>query len=215
MHFYRQNRRLLSSSYALFDGRLSNFVNAQAYYRKALQLLPPSDREHRGPYLILLGISLREAGIRTKGADIQKFLGEAVAAYRAALTVRTKDQLPQDWAMTQNNLGNVLHEQGTRTGGEAGTRLLAESVTAYRDALTVRTKDQLPQDWATTQNNLGAVLGEQGTRTGGEAGKALIRDAIHAYELALEVRTREALPVQWEQTMNNLKIAKQALEDMK
>ncbi len=50
-----------------------NFVNAQVYYRKALQLLPPSDKEHRGQYLIILGISLHEAGIRTKGPDIQKF----------------------------------------------------------------------------------------------------------------------------------------------
>ena len=192
-----------------------NFVKAQAYYRNALQLLPPSDREHRGPYLVLLGISLQEAGIRTQGADIQKFLRESVAAYREALTVYTKEQLPQQWAGTQNNLGATLSNQGTRTGGEAGTRLLAESVAAYREALTVYTKAQLPQDWAMTQNNLGIVLRNQGTRTGGEAGKELIRQAINAFELALQIRTREALPVQWEETMGNLKIAKKALEDMK
>jgi hypothetical protein len=242
-----------------------NFVNAQAYYRKALELLPSSDKEHRGQYLVSFGNALQEAGIRTEGEDIQKFLGESAAAYRAALTVRTKAQLPQQWAATQNNLGNVLGDQGTRTGGEAGTRLLAEAVAAYRAALTVRTQAELPQDWATTQNNLGNVLREQGTRTGGEAGtgllaeavaayraaltvftkeqlpqqwaatqsnlgsvlrnqgtrtggeagKALIREAIKAYELALEVRIREALPVQWKETMHNLKIAKQALEDMK
>ena len=192
-----------------------NFVKAQAYYQKALQLLPPSDREHRGQYLISLGNSLQEAGIRTKGADIQNFLRDAVTAYREALTVRTKEQLPQDWAGTQNNLGNVLREQGIRTGGEAGANLLAEAVTAYRAALTIYTKEQLPQDWAGTQNNLGATLGDQGTRTGGEAGKALIRQAINAYELAFEVRTREALPVQWGQTTGNLAHAKEALEGMK
>ena len=192
-----------------------NFVKAQAYYQKALQLLPPSDREHRGQYLISLGNSLQEAGIRTKGADIQNFLRDAVTAYRAALTVYTKGQLPQDWAMTQNNLGNVLREQGILTGGEAGANLLAEAVTAYRAALTIYTKEQLPQQWATTQNNLGATLGDQGTRTGGEAGKALIRQAINAYELAFEVRTREALPVQWGQTTGNLAHAKEALEGMK
>ena len=192
-----------------------NFVNAQAYYRKALQLLPPSDKEHRGQYLNNLGNSLREAGIRTKGPDIQKFLREAAAAYRDALTVWTQEQLPQQWAITQNSLGLVLWDQGTRTGGEAGMRLLAESVTAYRAALTVYTKDQLPQQWAMTQNNLGATLQEQGIRTGGEDGKELIHQAIKAYELALEVRTRDALPVQWEQTMSNLEIAKKALEEMK
>lgn len=50
-----------------------NFVKAQAYYQKALQLLPPSDKKHRGQYLNSLGNSLQEAGIRTQGADIQKF----------------------------------------------------------------------------------------------------------------------------------------------
>ena len=192
-----------------------NFVMAQAYYRKALELLPPSDMENRGQYLNSLGNSLLEAGMRTKGADIQKFLREAAAAYREALTVYTKDQLPQDWAMIQNNLGNVLGQQGMRTGGEAGTQLLAEAVTAYRAALTVYTKEQLPQQWASTQYNLGNVLQNQGTRMGGEVGKELIREAISAYGLALQIQIREVLPVQWEVTMRNLKVAKKALEGMK
>ena len=131
-----------------------NFVNAQAYYRKALQLLPPFDTEHRGPYLILLGISLNEAGIRTKGADIQKFLGEAVQAYRAALTVRTQAELPQDWAMTQNNLGNALGDQGTRTGGEAGKVIIRQAINAYELAFQIRTREALPVQWEETMGNL-------------------------------------------------------------
>ncbi|MEO7863598.1 MAG: hypothetical protein ABIU05_24810 [Nitrospirales bacterium] len=107
-----------------------NFVMAQAYYRKALELLPPSDKEHRGQYLNSLGNSLLEAGIRTKGADIHKFLGEAATAYRAAFTIYTKEQLPQQWASTQYNLGNVLQNQGTRTGGEAGRELIREAINA-------------------------------------------------------------------------------------
>ena len=35
-------------------------------------------------------------------------LAEAVAAYRAALTEYTRERVPLDWAMTQNNLGNAL-----------------------------------------------------------------------------------------------------------
>jgi tetratricopeptide (TPR) repeat protein len=81
-------------------------------------------------------------------------LGEAVAAYRNALEVYTREQLPQDWAATQNNLGAALQEQGIRTGGEAGPRLLGEAVTAYRHALEVRTREHLPYDWEQTQANL-------------------------------------------------------------
>jgi tetratricopeptide (TPR) repeat protein len=192
-----------------------DFIKAQAYYRKALDLLPPTERELRGQYLNSLGSVLSEAAIRTSGSDIQQFLHDAVAAYREALTVRTKAQLPQDWAMTQNNLGTVLGDQGTRTGGKEGTELLAEAVTAYRAALTVRTKEALPQDWATTQNNLGIVLADQGVRTRGEEGKRLFKQATEAYQLALQVRTKDTLPVEWEQTMNNLKEAEKAFADLR
>ena len=184
-----------------------NFMMAQAYYRKALELLPRSDKENRGQYLNSLGNSLLEAGIRTEGADIQKFLGEAVTAYRVALTVYTKAQLPLQWAMIQNNLGIVLREQGIRVGGEAGTRLLAESVAAYREALTVSTKAQFPQQWAGTQNNLGVVLWDQGVRTDGEAGTNFLAEAVVAYREALTVRTKAQLPQDWAGTQNNLGLA--------
>ncbi len=81
-------------------------------------------------------------------------LAEAVAAYRQALEVYTRETLPQDWATTQNNLGIALGDQGIRTGGERGTQLLAEAVAAYRQALEVCTRETLPPQWAQTHNNL-------------------------------------------------------------
>ena len=55
-------------------------------------------------------------GIRTGGERGTQLLAEAVAAYRQALEVYTRETLPQQWAMTQNNLGNALGDQGIRTG---------------------------------------------------------------------------------------------------
>jgi hypothetical protein len=46
-------------------------------------------------------------------------LTEAVAAYRAALEERTRERVPLDWAMTQNNLGNALLRLGER-GRDSG-----------------------------------------------------------------------------------------------
>ena len=92
------------------------------------------------------------------GPEGLRRLNEAVEAYRQALTVRTRDDLPQDWARTQNNLGIALWALGERLGGPEGLRRLSEAVEAYRQALTVHTRDDLPQDWATTQNNLGIAL---------------------------------------------------------
>ena len=43
-----------------------------------------------------------------------KHLTEAVAAYRAALQEYTRERVPLDWAMTQNNLGTALRVLGRR-----------------------------------------------------------------------------------------------------
>ena len=60
-----------------------------------------------------------DQGVRTGGEGGTQLLAEAVTAYRQALEVRTRETLPQQWATTQNNLGNALGDQGSRTGGEA------------------------------------------------------------------------------------------------
>jgi hypothetical protein len=75
------------------------------------------------------------------------------------LQVYTRQDLPQDWAMTQNNLGAALQAQGVRVGGEAGTRLLGEAVAAYRQALEVRTRAHLPAKWQLTVGNLAEAYG--------------------------------------------------------
>jgi tetratricopeptide (TPR) repeat protein len=104
-----------------------------------------------------LGAALQDQGIRTEGAEGRRLLADAVTTYRQALEVRTRTELPQDWAGTQNNLGNALADQGTRTEGAEGRRLLAEAVTAYRQALEVRTFEALAPDWAGTHNNLASA----------------------------------------------------------
>ena len=83
---------------------------------------------------------------------------DAAQSYRKALHMAPRDQLPQQWAATQNNLGNTLQAQGIRTSGEESRALLAQAVEAYRLALEVYTREALPQQWATTQNNLGIAL---------------------------------------------------------
>src|SRR5438093_12079175 len=65
-----------------------------------------------------------------------------MAAYRAALEVYTREQSPQDWAMTQNNLGNVFSALGARASGEQGAQYLQQSVAAYRAASGVTANAQ-------------------------------------------------------------------------
>ncbi|WP_374132988.1 hypothetical protein [Sphingomonas sp. 28-62-20] len=153
---------------------------------------------------IWLGNALCTQGQRTGGEAGLALLADAVAAYRAALTVYTESAMPADWAMTQNNLGTALQTQGARTGDEAGLALLTDAVAAYRAALTVYTESAMPADWAMTQNNLGNALSTQGERTGGKAGLALLAEAVAAYRAALAVYTESAMPADWAATQNNL-----------
>jgi tetratricopeptide (TPR) repeat protein len=134
-------------------------------------------------------------------------LGEAVAACPEALKVYTRDQSPQGWAMTQNNLGVALRSQGERAEGADGVRLLGEAVAAFREAFKVYTREQAPQGWAATQTNLGAALSSQGERTEGSEGVRLLGEAVAAYREVLKVRTREHLPQDWAMTQNNLGVA--------
>jgi tetratricopeptide (TPR) repeat protein len=91
-------------------------------------------------------------------------LGQAVAAYRAALEERTRERVPLDWAMTQNNLGNALFTLGEREGG---TARLEQALAAYRAALEELTRERVPLDWARTQTNLGTALSTLGERESG------------------------------------------------
>lgn len=87
--------------------------------------------------------------------------GEAVAAFREASDVYARNHLEQDWARTQQLLGDVLCDQARRTDGPNAVSLLGDAVAAYREALTFRTRVRLPQDWARTQKSLGKALRDQ------------------------------------------------------
>jgi tetratricopeptide (TPR) repeat protein len=151
-----------------------------------------------------LGNALSTQGERAGGPEGLRLLDEAVTAYRDALTIRTRTDMPAQWAMTQNNLGTALAIQGQRTGGPEGLRLLDEAVMAFRDGLAIRTRADMPAEWAATQNNLGGALRILGGRTSGPDSLRLLNEAVTAYRDALTVYTHADLPADWARTQNNL-----------
>jgi tetratricopeptide (TPR) repeat protein len=66
-------------------------------------------------------------------------LEEAVAAFRAALQVHTREQAPLRWAATQNGLGYALTSLGQALMSlgkwEDGTAILEASVAAFQASL--------------------------------------------------------------------------------
>ena len=116
---------------------------------------------------------------------------ESAAASRA-----NRDEDPDLWAATQNNLGNAYQELPTGDRAEN----LQSAIAAYEAALRVFTEEDYPANWATIHNNLGNAYGDQPT---GDRVKNL-RSALAAYDAALRVLTEEDYPANWATTQNNL-----------
>ncbi len=141
---------VIASASGLPEGR---FVadKAQSFVDRVRNLL--SDRLQKGwtpettaEVQVVFGKALTILGEQTGRS---KYLIEAIDNDRDALKERTRERVPLDWAMTQNNLGTALRTLGER---ESGTAHLTEAVTAYRAALAVFSPDMPYYD--RTQQNL-------------------------------------------------------------
>ncbi|MGF1576401.1 MAG: tetratricopeptide repeat protein, partial [Cyanophyceae cyanobacterium] len=107
-----------------------------------------------------------------------------------------RDTFPENWAGTQNNLGNAY---GDRIHGDRAENI-ERSIAAYELALQVHTREAFPENWARTQNNLGNAYS---VRIRGDRAEN-IEQAIAAYELALQIYTRDAYPEDWARSTQNL-----------
>jgi CHAT domain-containing protein/tetratricopeptide (TPR) repeat protein len=123
----------------------------------------------------------------------------AIDCYQLALSVRTRDAYPEQWAMTQMNLAVAY---GDRVQGDRAANLEQE-IECYQQALSVYTLAAYPEDWARTQMNLAVAYSD---RIRGERA-ANLELSIECYQLALSVRTLDAYPEQWATTQMNLATA--------
>ncbi|MBV9489040.1 MAG: hypothetical protein JO069_04855 [Verrucomicrobia bacterium] len=89
-----------------------------------------------------LAIALADQGRLTEGTQSAELLAQAVSAFRCALEVNTREQLPQAWVTTQTNFAHALWTLGEQLAGEEGLNRLRESVEAFRQLLTYQPRDQ-------------------------------------------------------------------------
>jgi tetratricopeptide (TPR) repeat protein len=93
-----------------------------------------------------LGNALVDRAERSSGAQATELLAQAVDDYRAALTVQTRADVPQDWATTENGLAGALADRGDISGASgalesslavspANIRFLQRAVSIYRNKL--------------------------------------------------------------------------------
>ena len=123
----------------------------------------------------------------------------ALAAFKDALTVWTRERNPQQWALARANLGVAYRERpaGNRSENQE------QAICALRDALSVWTRDSNPEEWAGACLNLGIAYWERPT---GERSENC-EQAIAAFEDALSVWTPQSNPEDWATARLNLGIA--------
>ncbi|MBD6616604.1 CHAT domain-containing protein [Komarekiella sp. 'clone 1'] len=175
-----------------------NDIFAELLRRWATNILAEAEPDAAADIVLVIGKFSNRISDFPLGSKANK-IEIAITGYEIALTVYTRNALPQQWANTQNNLGLAYFNR--ILGKRADNIELA--LTAYTAALEVRTRSAFPEKWADTQNNLGIAYKD---RTLGERAKN-IESAITALTDALEVYTRSAFPEKWADTQNNLGIA--------
>ena len=139
---------------------LSESVKA---YRAALEVRTrasmPADwamtQNNLGNALHALGKKYRSKS--RPGAE-RKALQQSVKAYREALKVITRPDMPAHWASVQNNLGSALLSLSEQAENRRGETALNGAVEAYRASLQVFTRANMPVQWALAQANLGEAL---------------------------------------------------------
>jgi tetratricopeptide (TPR) repeat protein len=98
------------------------------------------------------------ADISEKAEDKRRFLDEAIAAYRNALQVLTREGSPKGWAATQNNLAIALSFLADVTVGKTEElRLRKEAIACAENALKVYTEKDFSDDHKQRQSLLGLL----------------------------------------------------------
>ena len=164
-----------------------DYRGAASHYAEAAAIVPVTHASERWRYTEYQALALYAQG--DEFGD-NPALHDAIAASQTALGVASRDRVPLDWAMTQNNLGTVLQRLGER---ESGTARLDQAVEAYRAALLERTRDRVPLLWAFSRHGLANALALLAERSGDrgtlEEAIACMRDAAEVY--------REGNVTQW------------------
>ena len=174
-----------------------------SWWEGALLRAQPDQQQWLAAVLVNLGNLLQEFPHGSSGTNTRI----AITAYANALRVRTEAELPQDYAMTNNNLGTAYNALAPFSAKPA--EQIEKAIAAYAHALRVYTEGELPQDWAGTNNNLGNAYSSLAPFSANPAEQ--IEKAIAAYANALRIRTEAELPQAWATTNNNLGNAYSAL----
>ena len=173
-----------------------DYLEAARLFGEAASLVPNGESSEKGALLERQADALQRQGDE-RGDNTA--LRQAIRVYGRVLELLTRERVPLDWAMTQNNLGNALssargagERDGAAGGGGRGLSRGAGGKDARARAARLGDDAEQPRHRA---------LRRSGER---ESGTARLEEAVAAYRAALEEWTRERVPLDWAMTQNNL-----------
>ena len=141
-------------------------------------------------------LALGEALQKTSLSPHEARMFRAASHCRAALSVWTETEFPEEWALAQHTLGMVLENL---TGGNR-TETLHQAAACFEVAMRVCTEHAHPLLWGAAMSHLGVTHAYLPT---GDRGQNL-RAANDCFEASLRVFTREALPQKWARAHSNI-----------
>lgn len=162
-------------------------------YKQAIEGLKNSELGATKAVLNLnLGICYQEMSQGNRGA-----LLEAVKHYQESLKYFSREDFPEEFAFTQNNL--ALAYLSIPLTEASDTLRVAIAIQALREALKVYTKSTHPELWASTQLNLANALQHAPS---GHVEENLM-EAVNLYEEILSVRQPTENPVGFARLLAN------------
>jgi CHAT domain-containing protein len=144
------------------------------------------------PYIFKFSNAISNFTLGSKASNLEI----AIAGYDVSLTIYTRQEDAEVWAIIQNSLGLAYCD---RIRGERSHNL-EMAIAAFEASLEIRTHDAFPEEWANSQNNLALAYSD---RIRGERADNL-EMAIELFKAALSIYTRDGFPEEWAMIQNNL-----------
>ena len=106
---------------------------------------------------------------------------EAIAAFRAARDVFTREAFPSDWMPVSSGLASALQGKGIL---KQDVKILEEAEVIYKEVMSATDKDKAPLDWAAAMKDIATIQFMLGTT---RMNKAEVEQSLESFDAALAV----------------------------
>jgi CHAT domain-containing protein/tetratricopeptide (TPR) repeat protein len=176
--------------------------NIAAYISLLQQILQLPSLQDDPSTWAALQFALGNALHQNAKGDRKPQLVQAIACYKAALTVYTREHIPANWVVVQQYRGSALCDLAELQEGEERLETLKAIVTCCDDILTVCTRETTPTNWAVAQYHKAEALYERAESLNGEACIKVLHQVFPCYDAALTVYTLGQAPLEWAAIQN-------------